>query len=43
MGATKRLTELIGQELNYQGLTRYISVRFGNVLGSNASVVPIFK
>ena len=43
MGATKRLTELIAQELNAKGSTRFMSVRFGNVLGSNASVVPIFK
>ena len=43
MGATKRLVEMITQELNSHGTTRFVSVRFGNVLGSNASVVPIFK
>ena len=42
MGATKRLTELIIQEMNGLGSTRFVAVRFGNVLGSNASVVPIF-
>jgi len=43
MGATKRAAELVIQSLNQEGPTRFISVRFGNVLGSNASVVPIFK
>ena len=43
MGATKRLAELLLQEMNGHGPTRFVSVRFGNVLGSNASVVPIFK
>jgi FlaA1/EpsC-like NDP-sugar epimerase len=43
MGASKRLAELLVQEMNGQGSTRFVSVRFGNVLGSNASVVPIFK
>ena len=43
MGATKRLAELLVQEMNEWGPTRFVSVRFGNVLGSNASVVPIFK
>jgi FlaA1/EpsC-like NDP-sugar epimerase len=43
MGATKRLAELTVQELNASGGTQALSVRFGNVLGSNASVVPIFK
>jgi len=42
MGATKRVTELL--LLGLQGKrTRYTSVRFGNVLGSNGSVIPIFK
>ena len=42
MGATKRLAELIVLSLeNWQ--TRYVAVRFGNVLGSNGSVIPIFK
>ena len=43
MGATKRAAELVIQSLNQDGPTRCISVRFGNVLSSNASVVPIFK
>ena len=43
MGATKRLAEMLLQELDGTGPTRFISVRFGNVLGSNGSVVPIFK
>ena len=43
MGATKRLGEMLTQELNGEGPTKFISVRFGNVIGSNASVVPIFK
>lgn len=42
MGATKRISELVIKSLNGNG-TRYVSVRFGNVLGSNGSVVPIFK
>jgi len=42
MGATKRLAELIVRSLQPDG-SRYVSVRFGNVLGSNGSVVPIFK
>ena len=43
MGATKRLAELMLQELDQGSNTRFVSVRFGNVLGSNASVVSIFK
>ena len=43
MGATKRLGESLSQELNAEGPTQFIAVRFGNVIGSNASVVPIFK
>ena len=43
MGATKRLAELMLQELDQGSNTRSVSVRFGNVLGSNASVVSIFK
>ena len=43
MGATKRLAELVIQEMNTLDKTRFTSVRFGNVIGSNASVVPIFK
>ncbi len=42
MGATKRAAELLIRSLQDRG-TRYISVRFGNVLGSNGSVIPIFK
>jgi FlaA1/EpsC-like NDP-sugar epimerase len=43
MGATKRAAELIIRALQAEGVTRFASVRFGNVLGSNGSVVPIFK
>ncbi|MCC6263972.1 MAG: polysaccharide biosynthesis protein [Bryobacterales bacterium] len=42
MGATKRLAELIVKSRS-GGATRFVSVRFGNVLGSNGSVVPIFE
>jgi FlaA1/EpsC-like NDP-sugar epimerase len=42
MGATKRVAELLIRSLQNGG-TRYISVRFGNVLGSNGSVVPTFQ
>jgi FlaA1/EpsC-like NDP-sugar epimerase len=42
MGLTKRVAELLISVLQ-NGKTRYISVRFGNVLGSNGSVVPVFK
>lgn len=44
MGATKRLTEVIVQYMNEASEnTRYAAVRFGNVLGSHGSVIPIFK
>jgi FlaA1/EpsC-like NDP-sugar epimerase len=43
MGATKRVAERICLTLNAEGATRYVAVRFGNVLGSRGSVVPIFQ
>ena len=43
MGASKRVAELAVQELDRQNGTRYVSVRFGNVLGSTGSVIPIFQ
>lgn len=42
MGVTKRLAELVVNSLQNGG-TRFVSVRFGNVLGSNGSVIPLFK
>lgn len=42
-GATKRLCEMIVQTYNKRSQTEYVAVRFGNVLGSNGSVIPIFK
>lgn len=42
MGVTKRIAELVVQSLEQQGKTRFVTVRFGNVLGSNGSVVPRF-
>ena len=43
MGATKRMTEMILQAYGDNGVTKLAAVRFGNVLGSNGSVIPIFK
>ena len=43
MGASKRAAEIVLQSLNERFETNYIAVRFGNVLGSAGSVVPIFK
>lgn len=43
MGATKRMTEMIMQANGNNGVTKMAAVRFGNVLGSNGSVIPIFK
>ncbi len=43
MGATKRLAELVIQDLNMRAETRFVAVRFGNVIGSAGSVIPIFQ
>ena len=43
MGASKRMTEMILQANGNNGVTKMAAVRFGNVLGSNGSVIPIFK
>ena len=43
MGASKRIAEMYAQAANAKGVTRFITTRFGNVLGSNGSVIPLFQ
>jgi FlaA1/EpsC-like NDP-sugar epimerase len=43
MGTTKRVAELVVQDLSNRFATRYVAVRFGNVIGSTGSVIPIFN
>ncbi len=43
MGASKRIAEIYAQAANEQGKTKFVTTRFGNVLGSNGSVIPLFQ
>jgi FlaA1/EpsC-like NDP-sugar epimerase len=43
MGASKRIAEIYAQASNEKGITKFVTTRFGNVLGSNGSVIPLFQ